>query len=197
MSENQQVAQQNTPQRRNPNPNQAFGRRRQPERGSRPGFGNKKGPRKDRRTRETEVDEFDTQVLQVRRVTRVVKGGKRMRFSALVVVGDKKGRIGFGLKKGMDYQDSVTKATRQAKDNLITISMNENGSIDYPIIEKHKSVIVLLKPATSGTGIISGGFVRPVLELAGISNIYTKIIRSRNKIAGVQAVFKALDKVAK
>lgn len=144
--------------------------------------------------RKEENPEMDSKVIEVRRVTRVVKGGKRMRFSALVVVGDKKGKIGIGLKKGLDYQDAVNKATRSAKNNILNVEINEEGSLAYTSYTKHKSCELYIKPAKSGTGIIAGGFLRPVLELAGIKNIYSKITRSRNKIAGTQAAFAALGK---
>lgn len=146
--------------------------------------------------RKEEEQELESRVIEVRRVTRVVKGGKRMRFSALVVVGDREGKVGIGLKKGLDYQDSVNKATRKAKTSLLSINIDEQGSIAYPSITKHKSCVVYLKPAKSGTGVIAGGFLRPVLELAGVRNVYSKIIRSRNKIPGTQAAFEALTKYA-
>jgi small subunit ribosomal protein S5 len=116
-----------------------------------------------------------------------------MRFSALVVVGDKKGKVGFGIKKGLDFQDAVAKATKKAKENMIKVKLNDQHSLDFPSKTKFKAVEILLKPATQGTGVIAGGFVRPVLELAGVNNIYSKIFRSRNKFSGVQAVFKALE----
>jgi small subunit ribosomal protein S5 len=141
-----------------------------------------------------DANALETQIILVRRITRVVKGGKRMRFSALVVSGDRAGKIGFGLKKGLDFQDAVAKATKKAQDSAIKIKLNDNGSIDFPIQEKYKSCEIMLKPAKSGTGVIAGGFLRPVLELAGVKNIYTKIIGSRNKIAGVQTTLKTLQK---
>jgi small subunit ribosomal protein S5 len=161
-------------------------------------FGNRRNQKNSKRNKNSdENDNFQTKVILVRRVTRVVKGGKRMRFSALVVVGDGNGKVGFGLKKGADYQDSVAKATRQAKNKLIDISLNEQESLGFPSITKHKSCMIYLKPAHAGTGLIAGSFVRPILELAGIKNIYSKIVRSRNKIAGTQAVIHALEKYAK
>lgn len=160
-------------------------------------FGRRGGRNNNRRNKPEEKDDFDSQVIQVKRVTRVVKGGKRMRFAALVVVGDKKGKVGYGLKKGMDFQESVAKATRQAKNNLIDLKINENGTFEFLSLVKYKATSVMLKPANSGTGLISGGFVRPVLELAGLKNCYTKIIGSNNKVSGVQAVFEALKQYAK
>jgi small subunit ribosomal protein S5 len=156
----------------------------------------KKRPRTDKR-REEENDSFETQVLQVRRVTRVVKGGKRMRFSALVVVGDKSGKVGYGLEKGLDYQESVAKATRKAKENIINVVITEDGSLKFPLVSEYKSSTIMLKPAFAGTGLISGGFIRPVLELVGIKNIYSKILGTNNKITGVKAMFKALQSYSK
>lgn len=137
-------------------------------------------------------DPFTTSVITVKRVTRVVKGGKRMRFAALVVVGDKAGQVGFANKKGTDYQDAVAKATKKAKENLVKISMNENYSVKFTTITKFKAAKVLIKPAKDGTSLIAGGYIRPVLELAGIKNIYAKILGSNNKVVGVEAVFNAL-----
>jgi len=150
--------------------------------------------RSSRKTNQSNEVEFESKVIQVRRVTRVVKGGKRMRFSALVVVGDKKGKVGFAVRKGVDFQDSVAKATTKAKKSLIEVDLNEAKSLAFPSKTKFKSSQIYLKPANSGTGLIAGGFVRPVLELVGIENLYTKILRSRNKVAGTEAVIEALKK---
>lgn len=138
--------------------------------------------------------QLQSTVIAVNRITRVVKGGKRMRFAALVVAGDKAGSVGYGFKKGLDYQDAVKKATKQASKNLIKVRINDHRSINFPVSLKFKAVKVFLKPAYTGTGLIAGGFIRPVLELAGIENIYSKIIGSRNKVAGVQAVFEVLKR---
>ncbi len=155
---------------------------------------NKRFSRDNRKPRSEENSNIESRVILVRRVTRVVKGGKRMRFSALVIAGDKAGKVGYGLKKGLDFQDAVAKATRQAQENLITVKINPEGSLDFPSKQKFKACELMLKPAKTGTGLIAGGFLRPVLELAGIQNIYSKIIASRNKVAGVQTAFEALKK---
>ena len=112
----------------------------------------------------------------------------------MVVVGDRKGQVGMGFMKGMDFQDAVQKATRKAKENIIKINISEEGSIDFPIQHKFKAANLFMKPATKGTGLIAGGYLRPVLELAGIENLYTKILGSNNKISGVQATIQALEK---
>jgi small subunit ribosomal protein S5 len=143
---------------------------------------------------ESDIQELEAKVIEVRRVTRVVKGGKRMRFSALVVVGDREGKVGYGLRKGLDFQDAVAKATKAANNSLIKVKFDDHKSLPFVTDTKYKSCNIFLKTAESGTGLIAGGFIRPVLELAGIENIYSKINRSRNKIVGVQTVIKALEK---
>jgi len=175
------------------------GGNRGPNDRNRGGFGGRRNDRapRDRKPREDEFSDFTSEVIDVRRVTRVVKGGKRMRFSALVVIGDKNGRIGFGLRKGLDFQDAVAKATREAKKTLIRINLDEAKSLPFPIDLKYKSSRIMLKPAQAGTGLIAGGFIRPILTLAGYENVYSKIIGSSNKIVGVQSVFKALEKFVK
>jgi small subunit ribosomal protein S5 len=169
--------------------------------GTRPAFGDKNrssfgNRRTDRKNPKggSDVQELESKVIEVRRVTRVVKGGKRMRFSALVVVGDRQGKVGYGLKKGQDFQDAVAKATKQANGKLIKVSLDANKSLAFTSNTKHKSSEIFLKTASHGVGLIAGGFIRPVLELAGVENIYSKINRSRNKIAGVQCVIAALSK---
>jgi len=164
--------------------------------GGRGRFG-RRGDKRERKPREDQFADFESEVIQIRRITRVVKGGKRMRFSALVVVGDKKGKVGFGLEKGLDFQDAVAKATRQAKKNIIRLNITDAKSIAFPIDLKYKSSKIMLKPADTGTGLIAGGFVRPILTLAGFENIYSKIIGSANKVVGVQSVFQALEKFVK
>jgi len=177
-----------------PNPNKFF-KPRTNARGRRNFANRDRGARINRDNRHSVRNEeapLQNAIITVNRVTRVVKGGKRMRFAAMVVVGDKAGRVGFGLKKGLDYQDAVNKAIKQAEKRLLKISLNENRSVNFPVFLKFKSVEIFLKPAPVGTGLIAGGFLRPVLELAGIENVYSKLIGSRDKIAGVQAAFRAL-----
>jgi small subunit ribosomal protein S5 len=185
------------PNRFDRNNNRGGGNGRFSNSNSKGGAFGKKRPRNDKRSRDEDADTFETQVLQVRRVTRVVKGGKRMRFSALVVVGDKSGKVGYGLEKGLDYQESVMKATRKAKEGIISVNITEGGSLKFPIISEYKSSTLMLKPALPGTGLISGGFIRPVLELVGVKNIYSKILGTNNKITGVKAMFKALQNYSK
>lgn len=158
--------------------------------------GGRRNDRTRRPKKEPVQDDLITQVIDVRRVTRVVRGGKRMRFAALVVVGDGKGKIGYGFRKGMDFQDSVAKATKNAKQNLFSVKIDENKSLAFPLQIKNKSCRMFIKPAPIGTGLIAGGYLRPVLELVGVENIFTKIIGSNNKILGVQTTMKALQKLS-
>ncbi|OGY90417.1 MAG: 30S ribosomal protein S5 [Candidatus Komeilibacteria bacterium RIFCSPLOWO2_01_FULL_52_15] len=136
-------------------------------------------------------DEFDQQMIDLSRVTRVMAGGKRMRFRACIVIGDRKGRVGWGLAKGADVSLAIQKATAQAKKNIITVSMVKE-TIPHEVRAKFKAARLLLKPATAGKGLIAGGVVRTVLDLAGYKNIVSKMFGSPNKINNVAAVFKAL-----
>ncbi|MDP3800342.1 MAG: 30S ribosomal protein S5 [bacterium] len=140
--------------------------------------------------------EFEEKVLEVARVTRVVKGGKRFKFRAAVVIGDKKGRVGFGLGKGSDVAQSVAKAVHQAKKHLINVPI-VNGTIPLAIKVKYSSAIVFLKPAPAGRGINAGGAVRVVSELSGLKDIIGKILsRSGSKINNTRATLKALELIA-
>jgi small subunit ribosomal protein S5 len=137
-------------------------------------------------------DGFESKIIDLARVTRVMAGGKRMSFRACVLVGDKKGNIGMGVKKGADVQLAVSKATAYAKKHLITVKTVE-GTIPHRVEKKFKGAHVLLKPAKAGTGIIAGGPVRIVMELSGIHNIVAKIKGSSNKVNNLTAVVKALE----
>lgn len=138
--------------------------------------------------------EFEQKIVEIKRVTRVVAGGKRMRFRALVVIGDKKGRVGIGLRKGTDVSEAVNKAVTAAKKTLITIKL-VNSTIPHQIKFKYKSSVVFLKPALPGTGVIAGGAIRQVLDLAGVKNILSKMIGSSNKVNNVMATYLALTKL--
>jgi small subunit ribosomal protein S5 len=137
-------------------------------------------------------DDFEARIIDLARVTRVMAGGKRMRFRACVVVGDKKGQLGVGIMKGADVQFAVAKATEKAKRHLIRVKLYE-GTIPHRIEQKYASAVVLLKPAKQGTGVIAGGPVRVMMELAGIPNIVSKMKGSGNKINNVMAVMEALQ----
>ncbi|MFA6572872.1 MAG: 30S ribosomal protein S5 [Patescibacteria group bacterium] len=143
---------------------------------------------------EREKDEFDQKVIEITRVTRVQAGGKRMRFRACVVVGDRKGKVGMGVSKGADVATAVNKAITLAKKDLFTVKIVKD-SIPHVVLEKNCGAQVLLKPATQGRGIIAGGPVRAVLELSGIKNVVSKMLASKNKISNVRATIQALKKM--
>ena len=147
--------------------------------------------------RNQEKSEFDSNVLDLARVTRVTEGGKQMSFRALVVIGDRRGRVGFGTEKGKDVQGAVEKATKKAKKNLIKVPM-VHETIPHAVVTKFKAAKVMLKPAPKGSGIIAGGAVRVVLDLAGVPNISSKIVgKTKNKITIVKATFEALKSLRK
>ncbi len=153
------------------------------------------GPRRDGRGGDVPAEaEYDEKNVEVARVTRVTKGGKRMRFRALTVIGNRKGRVGFGLAKGVDVALATGKATTQARKALLTVPMIYE-TIPHPVEAKFAAARVLLKPAPKGTGIKAGGAVRIVLELAGVPNVVSKILGSSSKINNVKATFAALKKL--
>lgn len=141
-----------------------------------------------------EPKEFDQRILELARVTRVTKGGKRMRFRACVIIGDRKGRVGYGLAKGTDVQQSVAKAAAQAKKRLITVPL-VNETIPHTVHQKFAAASIIIKPAPKGTGIKAGGAVRVVFELAGVPNAVAKILGSNNKINNTKATMMALKKL--
>ncbi len=148
-----------------------------------------------RRTFEREPKEFEEKVVQIDRVTRVVKGGRRFRFRATVVIGDRKGRVGVGVAKASQVVLAIQKAVAQAKKNLVTINIHET-SIPHEIMKEYCGAKVFLKPACPGTGVIAGGAVRAVIEVSGIKDILSKMIGSSNKINNVYATFEALKSLS-
>ena len=145
----------------------------------------------ERRERRREESEFDKLLVCVRRVTKVVKGGRTMRFSAVVVVGDRKGTVGIGTGKAKEVPSAIDKATLQAKNNMKKINVI-NGTIPHDVVGKYGTSTVLMLPAKEGSGVIAGGSARADLELAGIKDIVTKIHGSTNKINCVKATLRAL-----
>lgn len=139
----------------------------------------------------TEEKQFDERVLHVDRVARVVKGGRRFRFRALVVVGDHKGKVGIGSSKGADVTAAVSKAVEVAKKNMISIPIY-NGTIPHEQESKVSGAHILIKPASPGTGLIAGGVVRTVLEVGGVSNALSKSLGSSNKTNTAYATIEAL-----
>lgn len=144
--------------------------------------------------RKREPKEFEEEVIQIDRVTRVVKGGRRLRFRATVVIGDKKGRVAYGIGKSTEIQLAIQKAVSKAKTRLIEVPIYK-GTIPHTIKVKFKAAHVLLKPASEGTGIIAGGAVRKMLDLAGVKNVLSKSLGSNNKLNTTKATFKALEKL--
>ncbi|RZT02738.1 30S ribosomal protein S5 [Cuneatibacter caecimuris] len=137
--------------------------------------------------------ELEDKVVSIKRVSKTVKGGRTMRFSALVVVGDKNGHVGAGMGKAAEIPEAIRKGKEDAMKKLITVPIDENGSIPHDIYGKFGSASVLLKKSPEGTGIIAGGPARSVLELAGVKNIRTKSLGSNNKQNVVMATMEGLN----
>ncbi len=147
------------------------------------------------RSQRPQESEFEQRVIKVDRVTRVTAGGRRFNFRVLVVAGDRKGRVGMGLGKAKDISEAINKAARVATKKLITVPLF-NGTIPFSIRAKFKMVEILLKPAPVGRGIVAGGTVRDICELAGIENINAKVISvSKNKINNAKAVLWAFERI--
>lgn len=144
--------------------------------------------------REQEKKDFEEEVIQVDRVTRVVKGGRRLRFRATVVIGDKKNRIGYGVGKATEVQAAIQKAVTKAKKTIINVPIYE-GTIPHTIQVKYKAAKVFLRPAGKGTGIIAGGAVRKVLDLAGVKNVLSKSLGSNNRLNTTKAAYQALSEL--
>ena len=139
-------------------------------------------------------EEFEEVVVNISRVTKVVKGGRRFRFSALVVVGDKKGHVGFGIGKAKEVPDAIKKAVDNAFKNITTVKI-KGSTIAHDVTHKYNASKIILKPASEGTGVIAGGAARPVIELAGIKDILTKSLGSNNPSNLVRATIEALSKI--
>lgn len=157
-----------------------------PQRGQRD---NRRGPRRPEVA--PEEKQFDERVVHIDRVARVVKGGRRFRFRALVVVGDRKNKVGIGLAKGADVTAAVTKATDVAKKHMVAVPVAK-GTVPHEAEAKVGGARILIKPASAGTGLIAGGVVRTVLEVAGISNALSKSLGSTNKANTAYATIAAL-----
>lgn len=149
-----------------------------------------------RRSRRPEIQpeekQFDERTLHIDRVARVVKGGRRFRFRALVVVGDRKHKVGVGSAKGADVTAAVTKATEVAKKNFVTVSVYKS-TLPHEVESKVSGARILLKPAAPGTGLIAGGVVRTILEVAGVGNALSKSLGSSNKTNVAYATIEALQ----
>ena len=152
----------------------------------------KKGGHKKGFDKSKQDTEMDQKIIDLARVTRVMAGGKRMRFRACVVIGDKKGRVGIGLAKGADVTIAINKAVNQAKKKLIKVPIVKE-TIPHMVRIKKGASKLIFKPAPQGTGIKAGGIVRMILELAGIPNISSKIIGTNNKVNNAKATIAALQ----
>ncbi len=151
--------------------------------------------RPQRRRRDNQPDDgIDSKLIQLDRVTRVVAGGKRMRFRATMVVGDRKGKVGFAVRKGADVQIAIQKATAAAKRKMYTVNVGVD-SVPHTVLSKFKAAEVLVKPAPKGHGLKAGGAVRQVLEIAGVQNCVAKILRTSNKISNINATLNALKQM--
>lgn len=143
---------------------------------------------------EINKEEFKEVVVNIGRVTKVVKGGRRFRFNALVVVGNEKGLVGFGLGKSKEVPDAIKKAIDDAFKNIIKVNI-KGTTIAHDIEHKYNASRILLRPASEGTGVIAGGSARPVIELAGIRDILTKSLGSSNPYNVVRATIDALSRI--
>ena len=141
-----------------------------------------------------EVKEFDEEVIQIDRVTRVVKGGRRLRFRATVAIGNRKGKVGVGIGKSTEVTGAISKAIAQAKKSLIEVPM-AGQTIPHKVYKKFKSAKILLMPATPGTGIIAGGPLRKIIELAGVKDVLSKAIGCNNRLSNSQAAIMALQEL--
>lgn len=156
---------------------------------------NKAGRRPSKRRADSRPEaEFEQKLVDIARVTRVTKGGKRLTFRACVVIGNEKNQVAYGVAKGADVTIAIDKAVTQAKKRLIK-PRNVGGTIPYEIVAKFKSSQVKIRPGKAGRGIIAGGVVRTVFEMAGYHDIVAKMIGSKNKINNVKAVYNALKSI--
>lgn len=149
-----------------------------------------------RQSYDTAPKEFEETVVQVNRISKKTKGGNQIRFSALVVVGDRKGKVGVGIAKAKDVRNAIRKSIEAAKRKMLVVPL-VGTTIPYSVHEKFSAAKVLLKPAPPGSGIIAGGPMRVVLEAAGIRDAVGKILGTKNKISNVYATLKALESVSK
>ena len=147
---------------------------------------------KENRRREPRPKKYDSEVINIGRVTKVTKGGRHFRFSATVVVGDRKGKVGIGTGKANEVPDAINKAEQAANKNVVRVSIVEDRTIPHEAIGRRGASKVMLKPATEGTGVKAGGPVRAVLELAGVKDILSKSLGSSTKINMAYATLEAL-----
>lgn len=142
--------------------------------------------------RDNDKDKFIEHLIEVKRISKAVKGGRKMSFSALMVVGDGNGHVGYGLGKANDVAEAIRKSTERAKRNMIKVPLSTNSTIPYEIKGTFKKAAILLKPAAPGTGVIAGGSVRPVLEAAGVRDVLAKSLGSNNSLNMILAALQGL-----
>ncbi|MFH1864005.1 MAG: 30S ribosomal protein S5 [bacterium] len=142
-----------------------------------------------------QIREFEETVVQINRISKKTKGGNQIRFSALVVVGDRKGKVGVGLSKATDVRNAIRKAIAKAKRTMVQITL-AGATVPYSVREKFSAAKVLIKPAPAGSGIIAGGAMRVVMEAAGIKDVVGKILGTKNKISNIYATMKALQSIS-
>ena len=152
--------------------------------------------RRERRARREEAPEFADRLVAINRVSKTVKGGKRFGFAALVVVGDQRGRVGFGKGKAKEVPEAVRKATEQAKHNMIRVPLREARTLHHDIEGRHGAGKVVMRSAPAGTGIIAGGPMRAVFEMLGIQDVVAKSLGTQNPYNMVRATFEGLGKQA-
>jgi small subunit ribosomal protein S5 len=152
---------------------------------------------KTRRKTKEKPKKWIKRVVKVRRITKVIKGGKKLRFGAIVVIGNEKGQVGLGVGKADDVIEAVKKAVNDGKRHLIRVSLTKNYSIPYIIHGKYGAANVIVKPAAAGSGVLAGGSVRTVLELAGLQNISAKQLGCDNLLNNARATISALDSIKK
>lgn len=141
--------------------------------------------------------EFEDRIVETKRVSKKTRGGNKIGFTALVVTGNREGKVGYGLGKAPDISSAIQKGIKLARRDMIDVNITDAGSIPHEITEKYKSSVVKLMPAPEGSGVIAGGAVRHIVELAGVKNISAKLIGSNNKMATINCTMNALTKLKK
>lgn len=153
--------------------------------------GHKNSPSKKPRGR-VSTSGFEEKLVGLKRISKTTKGGRRMRFSALMVIGDKNGKVGYGIGKAGEVPAAIKKAIKNARNNVTKVVINKKGTVYHEVVGRAAASKVLIKPAVPGTGIVAGGAIRAVIELAGYKDVYTKNLGSNTKMNMVQATIKGL-----
>lgn len=157
---------------------------------------NNRDNRGPRRPQNDQEKKFFNELIVLRRVSKATSGGKRMRFSAVVIAGDKKGKVGIAMGKGLDPQDAIQKANKKAENSLKTIPLNvESKTVPHRVEAAYKASSVMIKPAPIGTGVVAGGAIRKVLEIAGVENVVAKRLGSANSLTNAYCTILALTKL--